>query len=694
MTFPTKTNTYGVAVGTASSFAPIFEPFDPGPYSTGNGQFKIQQTWVNTITQGIWVLETLQASNGVVTAQWRAIAPIVTSFVAPTSSNYQYPLGQTWVVLPDSGPITNITKAANADVTAPNHGLITGTVVTISGVVGMTQVNGNSYTITVVDNNNFTLGVNSTGYTTYVSGGTWASGGLAYYVLVGVTGTTATWDELTSTTSEGILTINNVSPSGTGNFTIASSANTLTVTPTANGINIDVTQPLSPAYGGTGVNNGTDTITLGGNMTTGGTFSTTGTFSSGGNFSTGGAFSTTPGNSVVLTTTGPTNVTLPTSGTLFSTSGIIPPANGGTGVNNGTDTITLGGNISTGGALTTGGAFTTTPGNSVTLTTTGPTNVTLPTSGTLVSGSSVTVTDHAVYVGTGTPSITAVGPSAVTGAPLISAGSSADPAFSTKFTVVESTNQTTMSAAFAAGNVSINSINTSNTASATATFAAQIAGSTALGAYYNSNINGVAASNWSNGTRGSDGNWYLHQGSGSFGTNPIMKATQGGAITEPLQPAFSAYYTATGSNQTGDGTEVTLGASSTTTVIFDQNSNYNATTGAFTAPVTGIYMFILAVTFNNITTAANSTGSMYIDIRNTTSGALYRGGNLNPASVAENNGAGSVINSALINCTAGDTVTFIASMTTPPGSKIVSILGGTPTGGAATPTRIQGYLVC
>jgi hypothetical protein len=54
---------------------------------------------------------------------------------------------------------------------------------------------------------------------------------------------------------------------------------------------------ISPAYGGTGVNNGTRTINLGGNFTTSGAFSTT------------------------LTVIGNTNVTLPTSGTLATSTG-------------------------------------------------------------------------------------------------------------------------------------------------------------------------------------------------------------------------------------------------------------------------------------------------------------------------------------------------------------------------------------
>jgi hypothetical protein len=75
-----------------------------------------------------------------------------------------------------SGTITNITQANPAQVTSTNHGLNNGEIVAISNVVGMTQVNGNTYIITVVDANNFTLDVDSTAFGAYVSGGIWAAG--------------------------------------------------------------------------------------------------------------------------------------------------------------------------------------------------------------------------------------------------------------------------------------------------------------------------------------------------------------------------------------------------------------------------------------------------------------------------------------------------------------------------------------
>ena len=84
---------------------------------------------------------------------------------------------------------------------------------------------------------------------------------------------------------------------------------------------IILTGILNPASGGTGVNNGTQTITLGGNVVTGGAMTTAGTLTTAGNFTTSGAYALT------LTTTGVTNVTLPNSGTLVTLSGTETLAN-------------------------------------------------------------------------------------------------------------------------------------------------------------------------------------------------------------------------------------------------------------------------------------------------------------------------------------------------------------------------------
>lgn len=69
--------------------------------------------------------------------------------------------------------ITAITKANPAQVTSTGHGMVTGDRVEITSVGGMTEVNGYSFTITRVDDDNFTLdSTDSSAYTTYTTGGT------------------------------------------------------------------------------------------------------------------------------------------------------------------------------------------------------------------------------------------------------------------------------------------------------------------------------------------------------------------------------------------------------------------------------------------------------------------------------------------------------------------------------------------
>jgi hypothetical protein len=75
------------------------------------------------------------------------------------------------VTLDSSKGITVITQANPAQVTATAHGYSNGDVVKITSVGGMTEVNNKFFIVEVVDADNYTIGVDSTAYTAYTSGG-------------------------------------------------------------------------------------------------------------------------------------------------------------------------------------------------------------------------------------------------------------------------------------------------------------------------------------------------------------------------------------------------------------------------------------------------------------------------------------------------------------------------------------------
>lgn len=68
--------------------------------------------------------------------------------------------------------LTGITKAAQAVITVGSHAYAPGEYAHLSGVSGMTEINGKRGLITAVGGVTITVAINSTGFTTYTSGGT------------------------------------------------------------------------------------------------------------------------------------------------------------------------------------------------------------------------------------------------------------------------------------------------------------------------------------------------------------------------------------------------------------------------------------------------------------------------------------------------------------------------------------------
>ena len=91
-----------------------------------------------------------------------------------------YSSGGTAKTLPQAGhftgSITGISKATNGVVTSAGHSLQVGDTVAFSGVSGMTEINGQSARVVATTASTFTIRLDTSGYTTYTSGGTYSAG--------------------------------------------------------------------------------------------------------------------------------------------------------------------------------------------------------------------------------------------------------------------------------------------------------------------------------------------------------------------------------------------------------------------------------------------------------------------------------------------------------------------------------------
>ncbi len=84
------------------------------------------------------------------------------------------------------GTITGASATNPVVITNVDHNLQNGSIITIDNVGGMTQLNGNTYTVTVVTDNTFSLnGIDGTAFTAYTSGGTWTSTNTFAFTLFG-----------------------------------------------------------------------------------------------------------------------------------------------------------------------------------------------------------------------------------------------------------------------------------------------------------------------------------------------------------------------------------------------------------------------------------------------------------------------------------------------------------------------------
>lgn len=195
-----------------------------------------------------------------------------------------------------SGVLSFSSAVTSVAVSGSNGLTVSGSPITTSGTITLT-LGAELQALSGLSTTGYIKRVGTATYATInpipvTDGGTNATSFTAYGVVCGGTTSTGTLQSLSSLGTTGQLLTSN----GTGvlpsfqTYTGSSSVVTLgTITSgTWNG------SIITGTYGGTGVNNGIKTITLGGNLVTSGS------------------------SSLTLTTTGTTNVTLPTSGTLVA----------------------------------------------------------------------------------------------------------------------------------------------------------------------------------------------------------------------------------------------------------------------------------------------------------------------------------------------------------------------------------------
>lgn len=241
----------------------------------------------------------------------------------------------------------------------------------------------------------------------------------------------------------------------------------------------------------------------------------------------------------------------------------------------------------------------------------------------------------------------------------------------------DDTGNLSISASVSGASLSATVANTSNTATSTAFYNAQVAGSTASDAYYKAEISGGQAWTW--GLDNSDSDAWVLSATATPGTTNVMHVATSGEINYPLQPAFLAYVNTVISNVTGDGTVYTIIYD---TEVFDQNGDFNLATSTFTAPVTGRYQFnyLSRIGGGNTITVANC--------RLVTSNLTYQENMLRTATGSTALTCG-VIN-LILDMDVGDTATVDVS-TSDTGGKIDDVAGLVS---SAAQNILSAYLVC
>ena len=169
----------------------------------------------------------------------------------------------------------------------------------------------------------------------------------------------------------------------------------------------------------------------------------------------------------------------------------------------------------------------------------------------------------------------------------------------------------------------------------------------------------------------------LQSGSGNIAHNAGFTVDSTGRNYNTVQPAF-LYYGSLQSSVTGDGTAYTVKYANSK---FDQGSNFVGSTGTFTAPITGKYLFQGIIQLGGLTALDTNVNYGVVTTANSFTPAYSNVG------AVQSSGVFPVTWSLMAPMTAADTMT--TSIIVSGSTKTVSILGG-----STNSTFICGYLLC
>lgn len=154
-----------------------------------------------------------------------------------------------------------------------------------------------------------------------------------------------------------------------------------------------------------------------------------------------------------------------------------------------------------------------------------------------------------------------------------------------------------------------------------------------------------------------------------LGPSGSLVMSTAGAMTLAQQPCFLAYLGTTVTNVTGDGTNYTLICGG---IVLDKASNYNGSTGVFTAPVGGSYLFNCGITLGAGTISTSTTFSAQLVTNNNTFTPI----NINPAAASV--AAGLSQNFSIVTSMSSSHTAYIVVTVSGLVGATVSIAGGAP----------------